>query len=69
MLGNISCDGFTGIEISFMIYGMCFNRNFIIIESVSFDSFYLFLCICSHICTMLNNLHILYTMYLQDILK
>ena len=41
--GNISCDGFTGEEINFMIYDICVNCYCILIES---DSFYhIFICL------------------------
>ena len=34
--GNISCDGFTGEEINFMIYDIYVNWNCILIEYASF---------------------------------
>ena len=34
--GNISCDGFTGEEINFMIYDICVNRKYVLIEYASF---------------------------------
>ena len=40
---NISCYGFTGAEISFMIYGICVNWNCILIDYVSYVYVYMYL--------------------------
>ena len=39
--GNISCDGFTGEEINFMIYAICVHCICIIIESACFFNAFL----------------------------